>query len=111
MWVCTLPQEARQARYVYWLLQKPSISFKLETAGVKLASESRLPLVHQHALKGVPFRPIVNPPLQHTFASEVEFFAITQGEEWDYVVQEGKLAFLHQPSMERVSAFLYWRNE
>jgi type VI secretion system protein ImpJ len=110
MQVCAVPEEARRARHVYWLLQKPSLSYKLDLAGVKLASESQLPVVHQHALRGIPFRPIENPPLQHTFASEVEFFSLTQGEEWDKVVQEGSLAFYHRKDLEQVKAFLYWRN-
>jgi type VI secretion system protein ImpJ len=109
--VCVVPEVARKARRVYWLLQKPSVGAKLDLAGVKLASESRLAAVHQFALPGLPFRRLDNPPFHHPFTSEVEFYMLPEGEEWDHVVREARLAFFHRPELEQVRAFLYWRDE
>jgi type VI secretion system protein ImpJ len=109
--LCVLPDAAKKARSVYWLLQKPRVGTKLELGGVKLASESRLATVHQLALRGIPYKRIENPPFHHPFSSEVEFYAISEGEEWDHAVRDGKLAFFHRPEFEQVRAFIYWRNE
>lgn len=111
MQLCALPEAARKARSVFWLLQKPRVGSKLELGGVKLASESRLATVHQLALRGVPYKRIENPPFHHPFSSEVEFYALSEGEEWDHAVREGKLTFFHRPEFEQVRAFVYWRNE
>lgn len=109
--VCRVPEAARKARHVYLLLQKPRTAGSLEVAGLKLASESRVPVVHQLALRGVPYRRIERPPFHHPFSSEVEFFALSEGEEWDHVVREGRLGFFHRPDLDAVRAFLYWRTE
>ncbi|XXF80716.1 type VI secretion system baseplate subunit TssK [Myxococcaceae bacterium GXIMD 01537] len=108
---CMLPEAARKARRVYWLLQKPTVAYRLDLAGMKLASESRLPVVHQLALRGIPFRRMENPPFHHPFSSEVEFYVLSEGEEWDHAVREGKLAFFHRQEFEQVRGFLYWRDE
>ncbi len=109
--VCALPEAARKARRVYWLMQKPSVGARMDLDGLKLASEARLSVVHQLALRGIPFQRIENPPFHHPFSSEVEFYALAAGEEWDHAVREGKLAFFHRPKMESVRTFLYWRDE
>jgi len=109
--VCAVPEAARKARHVYLLLQKARTAGTLDVTGLKLASESRVPLVHQLALRGVPYRRIERPPFHHPFTSEVEFFVLSEGEEWDHVVREGTLAFFHRPDMDDARAFLYWRTE
>jgi type VI secretion system protein ImpJ len=109
--LCALPEAARKARSVFWLLQKPRVATKLELGGVKLASESRLATVHQLALRGIAYKRIENPPFHHPFSSEVEFYSLSEGEEWDHAVRDGKLAFFHRPDFEQVKAFVYWRNE
>ena len=111
MQVCAVPEAARKARHIYLLLQKPRTAGNLDITGLKLASESRVSVVHQLALRGVPYRRIERPPFHHPFTSEVEFFALSEGEEWDHVVREGKLGYFHRPEWDDVRAFLYWRNE
>lgn len=109
--LCALPEAARKARSVYWLLQKPRVGTKLELGGVKLASETRLATVHQLALRGIAYKRIENPPFHHPFSSEVEFYSLADGEEWDHAVRDGRLAFFHRPDFEQVKAFIYWRDE
>jgi type VI secretion system protein ImpJ len=111
MQVCELPKAARNARHVYWLLQKPGISTQLKLEGVKLACTSRLSMVHQFAMPGIPYHHIDSPPFHHSFTAEVEFFELPPGEEWDHVRSEGWLAFFHRPELEKVRAFLFWREE
>lgn len=109
--VSQVRQELRGARSLYLLLQKPSPATRLELAGLKLASVARLPVVHQYAMQGIPLRHVERLPFHHPFSSEVEFHALQSGQEWDHAVDEGALAFLHQPELEKVHAFLFWSNE
>lgn len=104
-----LPAEVRSAKEVYFLVQKPRISTEVSLEGVKLASASRLAVVHQLALMGIPLRRIANPPFQHQFGAEVEFYLLREGEEWDHALREGALAFFERPGFEGVHAHLYWR--
>ena len=109
--VCALPEAARRARQVYVLFQKPRVGMRLDTSGVKLGSESRIGVVHQLALRGIPYRRIESPPFHHGFSAEVEFYALADGEEWDHAVREGRLAFYRRGDLEQVRAFVYWRND
>lgn len=109
--VCRLPPAARKAKQVFWLVQKPSVTARIDLSAVRLASESRLALVHQRSLRGVPVQRLESPPFHHTFSSEVEFYTFALGDEWDHVVREGKVAFFHRPELEQVRFSLYWRND
>lgn len=111
MLVCKLPDEARRAHQVYWLIQKDRIGDSLHLNQVKLASPQRLSTVHQLALRGIPFRPIMNPPFHHSFTSEVEFFSLERGDEWDHALREGKMAYYVRDELKSVRAFIYWRND
>lgn len=105
-----LPREARRADELYLLLQRPKVGTRLVLDGLKLAAPSRLPIVHQLALQGVPFERVERPPFQHQFGPEVAFFRLREGEEWDHVLRQGQLAFFDRAELGDVRAFLYWRN-
>lgn len=105
-----LPREARQAKEVYLLVQKPRVSEVVSLDGLKLASKARLPVVHQLALQGIPLDKLDRPPFQHGFGAEVEFFLCGEGEEWDYALREGTLAAYDSPELAEVKIFLFWRN-
>jgi type VI secretion system protein ImpJ len=111
MWACALPDECKTARQVYWLIQKPRVGMELDYSSIKLASEARVGLVHQRALRGVPFSQMANPPFHHNFSSTVEFLVLSPGEEWDHAVREGKLAYYDRDAFKDVRSFLYWRND
>jgi type VI secretion system protein ImpJ len=112
--VCDVRKEEkrlREARRLYLLLQKRSPAIRLELSGLKLASVMRLPVVHQFAMQGIPFRRVDKLPFQHPFSAEVEFHVLGDGQEWDHAMNEGALAFLHRPELEEVRAFLFWSRE
>jgi type VI secretion system protein ImpJ len=111
MQVCELPVAAKKARKVFWLVQKPRVGDKIDLARVKLASENRVALVHQMALRGIPYTRIENPPFHHPFSAEVEFYQLESSEEWDHAVREGKIAFFHRSDFDVIRFFLYWRND
>ncbi len=108
--LASLPKDLRGAREIYLLIQKGRVHDRFAAERLKLASVSRLPAVHQHALHGVPLIKIERPPFQHPFGPEVEFFRLSEGEEWDHVLKDGSVAFYeHESFGEDLSAFLYWR--
>ena len=108
---CPLGKDVRRARDVYLLVQKPQVSSKLDLARVKLASESRIHLVHERALRGIPFERLESPPFRHGLSSNVEFYAIAPGQEWDYAVAESRVVLFESPALEGCRVYLYWRQE
>lgn len=114
MQVCHLKsreKELREARRMYLMLQKPSPTTRLDLSGLKLASVPRLPEVRRFAMQGIPFRRVDKLPFHHPFSSEVEFYALKEGQEWDHASREGAVAFFQQPELEQVRAFLFWSDE
>lgn len=107
--IAKLPKEIVDAKEVYFLIQKPKVTTPISIEGLKLASMSRVGMVHQMSLQGIPFKRIPNPPFQHTFGVEVDFFLIMRGEEWDYALGERTLAFYEKSTMEGIAAYIYWR--
>jgi len=105
----TLPKEIREAKQVYFLVQKSHVNLKFPAENLKLASFSRLSLAHKMALQGVPVRKTDRPSFQHAFGPEVDFFLITEGEEWDYALRELSLAFYHHAQFKEMEFYLYWR--
>lgn len=105
-----LPEETRAAKEVYFLLQKPRVSDVVPMEAFKIASPTRLPIVHKLSLVGVPVRKLERPPFQAQFGPEVEFYQLGFGDEWDLALREGALAFYETQSLGQTKAFLYWRN-
>ncbi len=105
-----IPQEVRLAKDIFLLLQKPKVSEVVNLDGVKVASRTRLPVVHQMSLIGIPAKKIERPPFQHQFGAEVEFYQLTPGDEWDQALKEGNVAFFDSPAVAKVKAYLYWRS-
>ena len=107
--VCKLPPEASKAKEVYWLLQKERVGSQMNLNGFKLAGESRIQMVHQLSLGGIALQKVETPPFHHTFGAEVEFYKLNDGEEWDYAVRDGALAFFDRPELSNTRSFMYWR--
>jgi len=105
-----IPQEVRLAKDIFLLLQKPKVNEVVNLDGVKVASRTRLPVVHQMSLVGIPAKKIERPPFQHQFGAEVEFYQLAAGDEWDQALREGNVAFFDSPAVAKVKAFLYWRS-
>lgn len=108
---CALGPEVKRARDVFVLIKKPQVATRLDLGGVKLASPTRLHTVYERALKGIPFSRIESPPFHHGFSSNVELFAISPGQEWDYAIQEGKIVLFDAPQLANCRLYLYWRSE
>lgn len=109
--VCELPRELRSAKKIFFLVQKPQVTTKIDLARVKLASESRIHTVYEHALRGIPYQHLEWVPFQHGLASSVEFYGVTPGAEWDHAVREGKVVLFDSPHFQGARFYLYWRPE
>ncbi len=106
-----LPEEIRQASSVYLLAQKDLVISKLSIADLKLASLSRLPVVHRMALQGIPFKRVEHPSFQHSFGAEIEFYLIREGEEWDHALNEMNVAFYNRQDLKDTVFYIFWRVE
>jgi type VI secretion system protein ImpJ len=106
-----LPDEIRQATHVYLLAQKDRIITQLDIGDLKLASFSRLSVVHKMALQGIPFKKVEHPSFQHSFGAEVEFYLLKEGEEWDHALNEMTVAFYNRPGMKDATFYIFWRIE
>ncbi|MCX5847182.1 MAG: type VI secretion system baseplate subunit TssK [Deltaproteobacteria bacterium] len=106
-----LPAEIRQATNVYLLAQKDRIITQLSIGDMKLASFSRLPVVHKMALQGIPFKRVEHPSFQHSFGAEIEFYLIKEGEEWDHALNEMTVAFYNRPDLKDTAFYIFWRIE
>jgi type VI secretion system protein ImpJ len=104
-----LPPEMREAKEVYLLIQKSQVSKVVSLEDLKLASVSRIPLVHRLALQGVPLEKVDQPSFQHSFGPEVDFFRVIQGEEWDHALSELSLSFYDQPQLKEMDFYIYRR--
>ncbi len=104
-----LPKEIREAKQVYFLVQKSHVNIKIAVENLKLASFSRLSLAHRMALQGIPIRKTDRTPFQHAFGPEVDFFLIIEGEEWDYALRELSVAFYHHNQFKDMEFYIYWR--
>ena len=109
MYRCQLPTELRQARDVFFLVQKSNVNKQVPVNDLKLSSFSRASLMHKLALVGCPLTRIDRPPFQHPFGPEVDFYKVSPGEEWDHALRELSIAFYVAPGLENTKFFLYWR--
>lgn len=103
------PDALARAREVYLLVQ-PRGAGEVGLDGVKLASPSRVELVHVNALPGVPFRRVTTPGFTHTFGSRAGFYLLEHGEEWTHAVRERSLCFIARPHLAGIHAALFWRS-
>lgn len=109
LYICELQKNIKRARDVYFLIQKPKVSSRIDVSRVKLASPSRIHVVHEHALRGIPFTLLERPPFHHGLSSSVEFYTITPGPEWDYAIRDEKVVLFASPQLEGTRLYLYWR--
>ncbi len=105
-----IPEVVRSARQVFLLVQKGSATQTIELGDLKLASPSRLAMVHRMALDGIPARPAARPPVAQTFGPEIEFFELGREDEWERALRQAVVGFY--ASQEITDAgyrfFLYW---
>jgi type VI secretion system protein ImpJ len=111
MLVCQLGKDIRRARDVYLLLQKPQVAMTVDVSRVKLASESRIGVVYERALRGIPYTKVDNVPFKHGLASTVEFYQVSPGQEWDHAVRDGRVVLYDAPVLAGCRLYLYCRSE
>lgn len=90
------------------LIQKPSSDFDVPLAGVKFASENRLPIVHKYFLQGVALKQVDRPVFQHYFGPDVEIWEIQKNDEWTEALNERSISFLSSQAFNELKFFLYW---
>lgn len=119
---CDIDKGVKSARDVFMLVQKPAVASAVELspegesrqlgpARVKLASPSRLHVVHERALTGISYRRIERPPFAQSLSSTVDVYALSRGQEWDYAVAEGRVVLFDVPALEQCRLYLYSRVE
>lgn len=105
----TLPRHAREAKEIYFLVQKDHVGAQVPIHQYKLACLDRLPLVHKLSLQGVVLKKINRPPFQHNFGPEVDFYLIGQCEELSHVLRALTVGFYQNRQLEKMKYYLYWR--
>ena len=98
------------ATAVNWfiLVQKPSSDFEVNLSGIKLGSQTRLPIVNKYFLQGVVMRRVDRPVFQHYFGPDVEIWEIQKNDEWTEALAERSLTFLFNQAFSELKFFLYW---
>jgi type VI secretion system protein ImpJ len=103
-----LPDEVKQAKDAYFLIQKNQVNKVIDLRDFKMGAPSRLSMIHKLALKGIPIEKVDRPMLAHSFGPEVEFYQLIKGEEWDRALREGAAAFYHCAGFQEFEFYLYW---
>ena len=106
-----LPKYVNEAGELYLLIQRTQPGEPNSVEGLKLASPSRLPIVRRLALRGIPFKYVPHPAFPHGFGPEIDFYLLTQGEEWQAAMREEGFAFFATPSLERSQISLFWHRQ
>lgn len=105
------PEPLHKASKVYLLVSQTARQTRVSLEGVKLASPTRLELVHRAALRGIPFEPVLDPPSAHHFVQGLDFYELTLGEEWKHARNELGLSFYVTPQLEspEINVLLFWQ--
>ena len=112
MFSCALAKDVKRAKEVFLLVQKPQVSTVVDLTRVKLAGESRVQVVHERALRGIPIQRLDSPPFHHGMSRPCDrLYAIAAGQEWDYALREGKMALYDAPQLQGSRLYLYWRTD
>jgi type VI secretion system protein ImpJ len=106
---CDIQKNVKRARDVFLLVQKPHVASSVDLGRTKLSSPTRLHLVHERALTGIPFSRIERPPFAQSLSSAVEIYAVSRGQEWDYAVGEGRIVLFDSPELDGCRLYLYSR--
>jgi len=104
-----LPEETREAKEIYLILQKIDKSGSPNIEGVKLSAYSRLMNTVIFGVEGIHLIRIERAPFNHNFSKRANIYCVEKGVEWDYAFKEKRLAFDYKNHDQEVQAFLYWR--
>lgn len=104
------PTSLREAKEVYVLVQKNSVTKNLNFDGLKIAAVTRISVLHKFYLQGIPLKRIDRVPFQHSFGPEIDIYQLAEGEEWDHALNELAVGFYDDPKLAEEKFFLYWRS-
>lgn len=105
-----IPPEVEKAAECYLLVQKQNLGETPSLAGVKMASPSRLQIVQQLVLTGVPLKHVPVPPFRHPFGPNIDFYRLVTGEEWEHALREHAAVLFAPPALVDTRFALFWRN-
>ena len=105
-----LPESIREAKEIYLLVQKGSVTKNVSLEGLKIGAVSRIAIIHKFYLQGINIKRVDRPPFQHSFGPEVDIYQLAEGEEWDYALNELAAGFYADPKFSDEKFFLYWRS-
>ena len=104
-----LPQELDAFNELYFIAQPIDSKARLKMEGLKLASYSRLNNIYRFALSGIPLLQLDAAPFNNNFSKHACVYRIEKDLEWNYAINEGRIAFSKQEQNEGLQAYLYWR--
>lgn len=104
-----LPEEIREAKEIYLILQKTDKAGNPNIESVKLSAHSRLMNTVIFGVEGIHLIRIERAPFNHNFSKRANIYSVERGVEWDYALKERRLAFDYKNHDQEVQAFLYWR--
>lgn len=105
-----LPATIREAKEIYLLVQKGTVTKNVSLEGLKIAAVTRIAIIHKFYLQGIAIKRVDRPPFQHSFGPEVDIYQLAEGEEWDYALNELAAGFYADPKFTEEKFFLYWRS-
>lgn len=108
-WECPLAPDARRSRDVYLLVYRPHVSMKVNISSTKLGSPTRIQTLHERALTGIACKRIQNPPFHHDLSSNVDWYQLEPGEEWDYAIRDRKVVMFDSADLGGSQLYLYYR--
>lgn len=104
-----LPQELKEFKELFFIVQSVDTRVQLTMEGLKLASYGRLSNVYRFALTGIPLLRLDSAPFNNNFSKYAAIFKVEKDLEWDHALSEGRLAFSLLEIDKELQAFLYWR--
>ncbi len=108
-----LPEDLLNSHEVYLLVQRSRTSVDPPLEKVRLASPSRLRMIHERALRSVRLVRVPQPRFRHAFGRGVLWYQLqTEGgqeREWKHIVEERALCFYSRPELADIRAALFWR--
>ena len=106
-----LPFALQNAKEVYLILQPVDVKIKPQIEGIKLAAYSRLSVVCQFALTGIELIRLESAPFNNNFSKFAYIFSVKRGIEWNFAINEKRMALAHRGDELELQAYLYWKNE
>lgn len=104
-----IPEELRDAKEVYLILQKVEITGNPNIEGIKLAGYSRLMNTIIFGVQGISLVRLERAPFNHSFSKRANIYSVERDTEWGHALREGRLAFNFRDDAKEIQAFLYWR--